>query len=75
MVSLLNKSFWLTCHKPACHTTEYILALDRCSWTTRGVWGPSSKEKCVMKFTNRLQETTKSRTWIQSLLIDYKSQT
>ena len=28
-------------HKLACHTTEYFLALDRCSWTTRGVWGPS----------------------------------
>ena len=27
MVSL-NKSFWLICHKLACHTTEYILALD-----------------------------------------------
>ena len=29
MVSLLNKSFWLTYHKLACHTTEYILALYR----------------------------------------------
>ena len=48
MVSLLNKSFWLICHKLACHTTEYILALDKCSWTTRGVWGPNSKEKCVI---------------------------
>ena len=50
MVSLLNKSFWSTCHKLTCHTTEYILALDRFSWTSRGVWGPISKEKCVIFF-------------------------
>ena len=34
---------WLTYHKLACCATEYILALDRFSWTTRGVWSPSSK--------------------------------
>ena len=31
-VSLLKKSWWLTCPKFACHTTKYILALNRCYW-------------------------------------------
>ena len=47
MVSLLSKYFWLTYHKLAHHTTEYILALDRFCWTTRGAWGPSSKKKLL----------------------------
>ena len=50
MVSLLNKSFWLTYHKLAPHNTEYILALYRFYWTTTGVWGPSSRQTNVILF-------------------------
>ena len=48
MVSLLNKSFRLKCHKVACHTTEYILSLDIFSWTTSGVWDLSSTKRNVI---------------------------
>ena len=51
MVSLMKKYFWFTYHILVCHTPEYILALDRFSWTTKGVWGPGSKKKVLFFFS------------------------
>ena len=60
MVSLLKKSWWLTCPKFACHTTKYILALDRCYWFSIEANKYINFEMTIFLYTENQEQWMKS---------------